>query len=115
MDSFPTGQEYFACGNITFKTTFTTSDIHIHTTLFNKDPSGNTYEAAVDWVEGVTSQGFKACAVTAGPVRDMKTLVVNWMAFEGTTEGMEVGRHTLQNFVSGTACEDVYFTTVRQL
>ncbi|KAK3696537.1 hypothetical protein QZH41_015896 [Actinostola sp. cb2023] len=109
MNSFPVGETYFSCGNITFKRTFPSSDVHVHTTLFNEDPAGDTYEAAVSWIEDVKQSGFKACAVTAGPYRDMKTLVVNWMAYSKTPQGSQSGRHTLGKFVSGTTCEEIFF------
>lgn len=112
MNEFPSGENYFSCGNITFKTPFSSSDVHVHTSLYNRDPAGNTYEAAVNWVENVQATGFKACAVTSGPYRDMATLVVNWMAFSQVPQGCQAGRHKLSSFVSGTACEMVYFPEV---
>lgn len=115
MNHFPAGETYFSCGNVSFKSPYQSSDVHIHTTLFNKDPNGNTYEAAVSWVEDVTPIGFKACAVTAGAYRDMKTLVVNWMAYEQTPQGSQTGRHMLRGFATGSTCEEVFFSSVGKL
>ena len=75
-------------------------------TLSHGNEFMKVHDPAAAWVKSVTSTGFKACAREAGSGSGGKS-IVNWLAFQGTDQGLISGIIDFDEWTSGTQCKKV--------
>ncbi|XP_020600964.1 uncharacterized protein LOC110040118 [Orbicella faveolata] len=66
---------------------------------------------AVVWVEAVTASEFTACVLEFGNGSN-KTVEVNWLSFQASLRGSQIGTTSLNSWTTGTKCERIDFQQV---
>ena len=104
-------KDEFACKSHSFGAppNFSSNDVHIQLTVNNKDNLGPTYQAAVAWVETVSSNTFTACVRTSGPCCKSSSLgyreiVIPYLAYVGTPSYGARGTAVIPLWTAGTEC-----------
>ena len=111
-----TSQNNHGCQTVSFKTQFQGSgdDIKVFATLSH----GNKYVAIHDpaslWVESVSKTGFEACVREAGS-GSSGTSVINWLAFQGSHQGIHSGIVEFSDFTSRTQCKKISLSIQNQV
>ena len=66
---------------------------------------------AAIWVEAVTESEFTACVLEYGNGSN-KTLEVNWLSFQASLRGSQIGTTSLNSWTTGTECKKIDFLQV---
>ena len=66
---------------------------------------------AAVWVEAVTTSEFTACVLEFGNGSN-KTVQVNWLSFQASLPGSQIGTKSLKSWTTGTACKRIDFQQV---
>ena len=101
-----TSQNNHGCQSVSFKTQFQGSDVKVFASLSH----GNTYvkihDPAALWVKSVSTTGFEVCAREAGSGSG-GTSVINWLAFQGSHQGIQSGIVDFDEWTTTTQCKRV--------
>ncbi|KAL9972572.1 hypothetical protein ACROYT_G018902 [Oculina patagonica] len=102
-----TSQNNHGCQSVSFKTQFQgSSDVRVIVTLSH----GNTYvkihDPAALWVKSVSTTGFDVCVREAGSGSG-GTSVINWLAFQGSHQGIQSGIVDFDEWTTRTQCKRV--------
>ena len=66
---------------------------------------------AAVWVEDVTASKFTVCILEFGNGSN-KTAEVNWLSFQASLRGSQIGTTSLNSFTTGTECKRIDFQQV---
>ena len=66
---------------------------------------------AAVWVEAVTASKFTACILEFGNGSN-RTLEVNWLSFQASLRGSQIGTTSLNSWTAGTKCKRIDFQQV---
>ena len=107
MNITDTSQNNHGCQSVSFKTQFQgSSDVRVFASLNH----GNTYvkihDPAALWVKSVSTTGFEVCAREAGSGSG-GTSVINWLAFQGSHQGIQSGIVDFDEWTTRTQCKRV--------
>ena len=102
-----TSQNNHGCQSVSFKTRFQgSSDVRVFASLNH----GNTYvkihDPAALWVKSVSTTGFEVCARETGSGSG-GTSVINWLAFQGSHQGIQSGIVDFDEWTTRTQCKRV--------
>lgn len=102
-----TSQNNHGCQSVSFKTQFQgSSDVRVFVTLSH----GNTYvkihDPAALWVKSVSTTGFDVCVRETGSGSG-GTSVINWLAFQGSHQGIQSGVVDFDEWTTRTQCKRV--------
>ena len=98
----------FMCKSFKFNPSFQ-SDNNVKVQVALHMSSAPIYEAAVNWAELVTKDGFTACFETSGPSEFARNITIQWLAYNAVpNRGLE-GTENIPYWTTGTQCETVTF------
>ena len=102
-----TSQNNHGCQSVSFKTQFQGSgDVMVIATLSHGSKFIKIHDAAAVWVKSVSTTGFKACTREAGSGSGGAS-VINWLAFQGSYQGIHSGIVEFDEFTSRTQCKQI--------
>ncbi|XP_066022454.1 uncharacterized protein [Pocillopora verrucosa] len=87
--------------------------IEVQLTVNHIDTSDKLYvhDAAVSWVENISTHRFTACVMAAGfnERKSNANVTVDWMAYQGAPVGGVAGEERMSQWWTGTTCKTVNF------
>ena len=105
-----TSQNSHGCQSVSFKTQFQgSSDVKVFVTLSHGNKHIKVHDPAALWVKSVSTTGFKVCAREAGSGSG-GTSVINWLAFQGSHQGIKSGIVDFDEWTTRTQCKRVSLT-----
>ena len=112
------------CKPVTFKGSNLTHpefSIHVLSSINYYNESGLlTHDAAVTWVEKISSAGFSVCVLKAGRNDRLLTLgdngmtFVDYIAYQGSPIGAVSGEKNISQWWEGTTCTSINLPAVRR-
>jgi len=66
---------------------------------------------AAVWVEDVTASEFTVCVLKFGNASN-RTLEINWLSFQASLRGSQIGTTSLNSWTAGTKCKRIDFQQV---
>nr|XP_058952138.1 uncharacterized protein LOC131779589 [Pocillopora verrucosa] len=105
-----TSQNNHGCQSVSFKTQFQGSgDVRVFVTLSHGNKHIKIHDPAVLWVKSISTSGFKVCVREAGS-GSAGTSVINWLAFQGSHQGIKSGTVDFDEWTTRTQCKRVSIT-----
>ena len=102
-----TSQNNHGCRTVSFKTQFQGSgDVKVFATLSYGSEHVKIHDPASVWVKSVSTSGFDACVREAGS-GSRGASVINWLAFQGSHQGLDSGIVEFDEFTSRTRCKKI--------
>ncbi|PFX14672.1 Fibrillin-1 [Stylophora pistillata] len=102
-----TSQNKHGCQSVSFKTQFQGSgDVKVFVTLSHGNKYIKIHDPAALWVKSVSTSGFKVCVREAGSGSGGKS-VINWLAFQGSHQGIKSGIVDFDEWTTRTQCKRV--------
>ena len=93
--------------------------IEVQLTVNHIDTSDKLYvhDAAVSWVENISTHQFTACVMAAGfnERKSNANVTVDWMAYQGAPVGGVSGKERMSQWWTGTTCKTVNFPSVNSM
>lgn len=99
----------FLCKAFSFSKVFSSTP-RVQLALFMNETS-YTYEAAVNWVEKVSTSGFTACVTASGPISGNRTIILQWLAYTSVPDGLFKDK-VIKVWTTGTTCVEIDFFVV---
>ncbi|PFX14674.1 hypothetical protein AWC38_SpisGene21153 [Stylophora pistillata] len=107
VDVTDTSQNNHGCRSVSFKTRFQGSgDVKVFVTLSHGNKHVKIHDPAAAWVKSVSTSGFKVCVREAGS-GSKGTSVINWLAFQGSHQGIKSGILNFDEWTTRTQCKRV--------
>ena len=102
-----TSQNNHGCQTASFNTQFQGSgDVKVFATLSHGSEHVKIHDPASVWVKSVSTSGFDACVREAGSGSGGAS-VINWLAFQGSHQGLDSGIVEFDEFTSRTQCKKI--------
>lgn len=102
-----TSQNNHGCQSVSFKTQFQgSSDVKVFASLSHGNTYVKVHDPAALWVKSVSTTGFEVCAREAGS-GSREVSVINWLAFQGSHQGIESGTVDFDEWTTRTQCKRV--------
>ncbi|CAH3159381.1 unnamed protein product [Porites evermanni] len=102
-----TSQNNHGCRTVSFKTQFQGSgDVKVFATLSYGSEHVKIHDPASVWVKSVSTSGFDTCVREAGSGSGGAS-VINWLAFQGSHQGLDSGIVEFDEFTSRTQCKKI--------
>ena len=102
-----TSQNNHGCQTVSFNTQFQGSgDVKVFATLSHGSEHVKIHDPASVWVKSVSTSGFDACVREAGSGSGGGS-VINWLAFQGSHQGIDSGIVEFDEFTSRTQCKKI--------
>ncbi|CAH3131432.1 unnamed protein product, partial [Porites lobata] len=110
-----TSQNNHGCQAVSFETQFQGSgDVKVFATLSHGNKYVKIHDPASLWVKSVSTTGFEACVREAGSGSG-GTSVINWLAFQGSHQGIHSGIVEFNEFTSRTQCKRISLSIQKQI
>ncbi|CAH3131419.1 unnamed protein product, partial [Porites lobata] len=110
-----TSQNNHGCQAVSFETQFQGSgDVKVFATLSHGNKYVKIHDPASLWVKSVSTTGFEACVREAGSGSG-GTSVINWLAFQGSHQGIHSGIVEFNEFTSRTQCKKISLSIQKQI
>ena len=110
-----TSQNNHGCQAVSFETQFQGSgDVKVFATLSHGNKYVKIHDPASLWVKSVSTTGFEACVREAGSGSG-GTSVINWLAFQGSHQGINSGNVEFNEFTSRTQCKKISLSIQNQV
>lgn len=102
----------FACKVIYFPSPFYDGQqVKVLASVGHTVKSRTTRNGAAVWVEAVTGSEFTVCVLEFGNGSN-KTVEVNWLSFQASLRGSQIGTTSLSSWTTGTKCKRIDFQQV---
>lgn len=102
-----TSQNNHGCQTVSFNTQFQGSgDVKVFATPSHGSEHVKIHDPASVWVKSVSTSGFDACVREAGSGSGGASLI-NWLAFQGSHQGIDSGIVEFDEFTSRTQCKRI--------
>ena len=102
-----TSQNNHGCQTVSFKAQFQGSgDVKVFATLSHGSEHVKIHDPASVWVKSVSTSGFDACVREAGSGSGGAS-VINWLAFQGSHQGIDSEIVEFDEFTSRTQCKKI--------
>ena len=102
-----TSQNNHGCQSVSFKTQFQGSgDVQVFVTLSHGNKHIKIHDPGALWVKSISASGFKVCVREAGS-GSAGTSVINWLAFQGSHQGIKSGTVDFDEWTTRTQCKRV--------
>ena len=102
----------FACKVIYFPSSFYGGQqVTVLASVGHTVKSRTTRNGAAVWVEAVTASEFTVCVLEFGNGSN-KTVEVNWLSFQASLRGSQIGTTSLSSWTTGTECKRIDFQQV---
>ncbi|XP_073253699.1 uncharacterized protein [Porites lutea] len=110
-----TSQNNHGCQAVSFENQFQGSgDVKVFATLSHGNKYVKIHDPASLWVKSVSTTGFEACVREAGSGSG-GTSVINWLAFQGSHQGIQSGIVEFNEFTSRTQCKKISLSVQKQI
>ena len=105
----------FACKVIYFQTPFSGGqDIKVLASLGHITKSQTPRNGAAVWVEDVKATEFTVCVLEYGQGSNASS-EVDWVSFQSTPNGAQIGTTSLNSWTVGTECKRIDFQQVKTI
>ena len=102
----------FACKVIYFKSPFYGGQqVTVLASVGHTTKSQTPRNGAAVWLEAVTASKFTVCILEFGNGSN-KTAEVNWLSFQASLSGSQIGTTSLNSWTTGTECKRIDFQQV---
>ena len=102
----------FACKVIYFERPFYGGQkVTVFASVGHTEKSQRPRNGAAIWVEAVTASEFTVCVLEFGNGSN-KTVEVNWLSFQASMRGSQIGTSSLNSWTTGTECKRIDFQQV---
>ena len=102
----------FACKVIYFERPFYGGQkVTVFASVGHTEKSQRPRNGAAIWVEAVTASEFTVCVLEFGNGSN-KTVEVNWLSFQASMRGSQIGTSSFNSWTTGTECKRIYFQQV---
>ncbi|KAJ7393389.1 hypothetical protein OS493_006361 [Desmophyllum pertusum] len=89
----------YNCKVFPFNPAFNSNNVRVQLSL-----RSTNYQAAVTWVEEVTSTGFSGCVATSGRIDGSRTVALLWIAYQTISNGAYEKKLSIPLWTTGTKC-----------